>query len=90
MSYCIDRRFVVGRRLPAIVPKRRDPGGRTCQMTFAGDPVERPTAVAAYVGRTVMDVEVVAAASRPDQPCFGSDSVEGKDRWSLGKSWSGW
>ena len=51
-------------------------------MTFAGDRVEHPTAVAAYVGRTVMDVEVVAAASRQDRPCFGWGSGAGRGRWS--------
>ena len=66
------------------MPKRRDLGGKTCQMTFADAPAAHPTAVAvesAYVGRIVTDVGVVAAASRPGQPCFDSDSVEGKDRW---------
>ena len=81
MSCCTDRRFVVAQTLPAIVPRRRDPGGRTCQMTFAGAPLTCLTAVApAYVERIVMGVEVAAAASTLDRPCSDSDSVDGKDR----------
>jgi len=37
--------------------------------------------VPAFVGRIETDVEVVAAASGPGQPCFDSDSAEGRDRW---------
>ncbi|CAG8602442.1 10335_t:CDS:10, partial [Scutellospora calospora] len=59
-------------------------GPLTCQMTFAGAPSACPTAVApACVERIVMGVEVAVAASKLDQPCFDSDSVEGKDLASV-------